>query len=101
MRPVCFVVTPEKQQAFTSWCNDYTPAFQYNVANIHFWCFSFSYCDRSNWNAISDDVKRDYFTIPDTDREYIQQLPTSYALSRTYDTSSSDDDSSTRSSDEN
>jgi hypothetical protein len=93
MRPVCFVVTPEKQDIFTHWCHDFSNAFQYKAANIQFWCFPFSYCDRSNWKTVSDDIKY-YFTLLDSDKEYIQQVPlnNSGEDSSNYDSNSDESD---------
>jgi hypothetical protein len=77
MRPVCFVVTPETQFIFTNWCHNFSNNFRYNVDIIYFWCFPYEYCDRSDWNTISDDVKN-YFAISNGEKEYIQQIPTGY-----------------------
>jgi hypothetical protein len=73
MRPVCFVSTIETQRHFINWCNDYTPGIRYTDTNMMFWCFTYNYCDRSNWNTISDYSKA-FFEINAQDRLLIQQL---------------------------
>jgi hypothetical protein len=73
MRPVCFISTVETRKHFIKWCHEYTPGFRYVEVNMRFWCFTYSYCDRSNWNTMSDYSKQ-FHSLQDRDRLPIQGL---------------------------
>jgi hypothetical protein len=64
MRPVCFVTTIDSQAQFIDWCHNFNQHFRYNSANMRFWCFPYNYCDRSNWNDVSEE-SRLFFNIND------------------------------------
>ena len=56
MRPACFIPTTDSLAKFESMCTVTTTDFLL-LSEMRFWCFPYSYCDRSNWNKISADSK--------------------------------------------
>jgi hypothetical protein len=73
MRPVCFISTVETRKHFINWCHEYNPGFRYADVNMRFWCFTYSYCDRSNWNSMSD-YSKGFHSLQDGDRLLIQDM---------------------------
>jgi hypothetical protein len=73
MRPVCFISTVETRKHFINWCNDFSPTFRYSDVNMRFWCFTYSYCDRSNWNTMSE-YSKDFLSLQDRDRLLINEI---------------------------
>jgi hypothetical protein len=72
MRPVCFVPTIDTIPQFIDWCQNINQPFRYNTANIRFWCFPYNYCDRSNWNEVSEESTF-FFNIDDAESELIRE----------------------------